>query len=307
MILCFNKIKELISNLNAWLSPIFGVIGFVFEKLQLDILMKIFYILSIYLLFLGILEMRYKKKNRKDIKNKNKIITPKAQKTNELALDTENQAEQVLSTIENYRKVGIKTMEFIKNTFKWIKRYWQQLIGLVGSLLQYALVIYAYIFDKFDFILQYFPKTQSWEIGIKIAVGVISLLFVFYEIRNQVKWVGLGSISKADEYLQQKINGSIDKLDETGRYIVSKALKVEKDGLKEASKKINEYKKTREKLVSDLKTNQALMQLGTSPITPIEELIQKITELDKVINELQNVISTRENKIESYENLLKQK
>ena len=65
--------------------------------------------------------MRYKKKNRKDIKNKNKIITPKAQKTNELALDTENQAEQVLSTIENYRKVGIKTMEFIKNTFKWIK------------------------------------------------------------------------------------------------------------------------------------------------------------------------------------------
>lgn len=267
--------------------------------MQLDVLMKIFYLLSIYLLLLGILEMRKKRKKNK------KIITPKAQKTNELALDTEKQAKEILDNIENYKKAGKMIVKTFNKVIDWIKKYWQQLVGLIGSIAQFSLVVYAYIFDKFGFILDLFPKTQGWEIGIKIGVGLLSVLFVFYEIRNQVKWVGIGNIQKAKEYLENRTNETLGKLDENGRNIVSKALKQEKETLKQTNKRLNEYQKSMIEITSAIQTNNALIRLGNNPITPIDELTRRGNELHNLISSTKSLIANCENKIASYETLLK--
>lgn len=104
-----DKLKQFFIDFWYLISPLFGFLGELFDILEVEFLQKIFYLLSIYCLWLGIRE--FKKKNKRKIKQPMK---PQAQRTVEQSLDPEKQVKML---VENERKIrkGLKIM------FKWFK------------------------------------------------------------------------------------------------------------------------------------------------------------------------------------------
>lgn len=185
------------------------------------------------------------------------VDTNKQVKTMNLGLETEKKIDETQVLIETTLKGGKKFMSKIKKFFKWLITYWQQVIGLLGALIYSTIVFYCLINDKLAFIYDKLPNT-NWQLAIKVGIGVISGLLVILIVRNQVKWVGVGSIKTAQEYLENLSNtlatsSSVD--DKTRKtikeYITNfkKRLKIEKPALikakeiyNEAVDKLNEFK-----------------------------------------------------------------
>ena len=130
------------------------------------------------------------------------VDTNKQVKTMNLGLETEKKIDETQVLIETTLKGGKKFMSKIKKFFKWLITYWQQVVGLIGALIYSTIVFYCLINDKLAFIYDKLPDT-NWQLAIKVGIGVISGLLVILIVRNQVKWVGLGSIKTAQEYLEK--------------------------------------------------------------------------------------------------------
>lgn len=235
------------------------------------------------------------------------VDTNKQVKTMNLGLETDKKIDDTRVLIETTLKGGKKFMSKIKKFFKWLITYWQQVIGLIGALVYSTIVMYCLISDKLSFLYDKLPATQGWQLGIKITIGVISGLLVILIVRNQVKWVGVGSIKTAQEYMENlsKTLANSSQVDDKTRKTIKeyisnfkKKLKLEKPELvkakeiyNEAVDKLNEFKQF-EKL--------GLSYDSTEYQKAIEKVNQAQTELTKVQQTYDNLIQL----ITSYESAL---
>lgn len=103
------KLKQVFVDFWYLVSPIFGFLGGLFDKLEVEFLQKIFYLLSIYCLWLGIREFKRKKKN-----TLKQPMKPQAQRTVEQSLDPE---QQIKTLVEKEKRI----MKGLKIMFKWLK------------------------------------------------------------------------------------------------------------------------------------------------------------------------------------------
>lgn len=301
------KIKDVVGSLSAWLSPLIGVLGFIFEKLQLDILMKVFYLLSIYLLFLGIIEMRHKRKIRK-LENKQKIITPKAQKTTNLALDTEKQAEQLLNNVDYYRKVGTKMLDKIKKIFLWIWKFKEQLVSLIGILVVEGIAIYCTVQDyALELMRRINPNFNVEPIWFKVVVVVVFTLVMALTIRNVCKKVGLGGLQYALEVEQEKLDTKVskNKLSENTIKTLKKIIKITKEEIIKIKSALAQKEKELATMQDEIKSIQELIPLG---VKNDNDLSNAVVQFQKTQNEIvvsKANLENLETKLVSYEEQLK--
>lgn len=230
----------------------------------------------------------------------NSQIPIKAMKISENpTLEGEELGILFLNSMKGRKKKMIK----IKNFFKWIVKYKEQLIGLCGSVVYASLTIYAYIFDKFDFILKYFPTTKGWELGVKISIGIISILFIVFGIRNQCKWVGVGSLDKAREYIEQLGNKVGNKLSPEAKKIVQNALRALENTLKQAKVEYNKVLASYEAKKLEIKPVQELINLGVGD--PIK-LTQQLGNLKQEANNFESELKRIDKEIESLQEQINQ-
>lgn len=210
----------------------------------------------------------------------------------------------IQDTIKQSKNLWRLIMEKIKKFFKWIWLYKEQILGLLGSLVYAGLTVYAYIFDKFGFILQYFPDTLGWEIAVKIVVGLFSILFIFLGIRNQVIWGGIGSIERANAYLKKLQEGVESNLSTEAREIINNAWKKLKSNVKLKEQKIKSLQSTLEKLTKEMSTTQELIKLGLKTDTDYAKLVEEGNKINSQITQKQSEIENDKSQIAKYEEVL---
>lgn len=233
---------------------------------QLNQIQVIYSVIILILVCIGLFKVMKnsidKKLRRKQIIVDKIVESQKPMKAIKLANEPTSTGEELGYALIDTMKGGKKLMRKIKNMFVWIGKYWQQIIGLIGDFVVACLVIYAYVFDKFGFILQYFPKTQAWEIGVKVAIGVFAFVFVFFTIRNQVKWVGVGSIEKAQKYLTQLANDKNAELSPSAKIAIKQAISKFKDELNKVEKTLSEKVKKIKELEKEVEGMKQVLSLG---------------------------------------------
>ena len=135
------------------------------------------------------------------------IIFPKKKKnTVEKLVSTQKvvkNTEMIINQEEN-EKEKIKIGGHIMKVLKWIKNYWQQLVGLLGALIYCFLAIFLAVKQYLEPITSLLPQSLGWTISVYVVYGVLTILIGFYLFRNQIKWVGLGSIQKATAFINNK-------------------------------------------------------------------------------------------------------
>lgn len=141
------------------------------------------------------------KKKKESLVIEKAVSYPACVRNMKNAIDVENTINETNDLIINTMKGGKKFMKKIKGFFKWLWTYKEQVVGLLGSFAYAVFSVYCIICDKLGFIYEMIPDDEVSHIIAKVVMGLIAFLFVFFEIRNQVKWVGLGSLTKAQEYL----------------------------------------------------------------------------------------------------------
>lgn len=116
------KLKQVFVDFWYLVSPIFGFLGGLFDKLEVEFLQKIFYLLSIYCLWLGIREFKRKKKNRLK-----QPMKPQAQRVVEQSLDPE---QQIKTLVENEKRI----MKGFEIMFNWIKKNKGAIVFVLSSI-----------------------------------------------------------------------------------------------------------------------------------------------------------------------------
>ena len=263
--------------------------------------------------FLTMVKFIIKPKEKKTLLE-NVVSTQPSVKKTDLIIHQEEQIQQTKYLPKIIRKVGKGIMNKFKLTINWIKNYWQQIIGLLGDLALATLVVYAFITDRFGWLLQFFPTGIAWEIGIKISVGILSALFIFFQVRNQVKWVGVGSITKAREYLKQLGTTLTSSMSKEGKTLISNALTAAKKALKSAkatliaaqSKYDNAYKEfnTQNEFIKSLISVNANASIQTDAKLKLTELQQLVTAAGTKLSEAKSVVAKYEKEIADYERIL---
>lgn len=231
-------------------------------------------------------------------------------KNMEIGKDVEGAVEETIELIETSVKGGKKIMEKVKKIFKWIISYKEQIIGLLGSVIYSIFVLYVYITDKFNWVFEYIPNTDFWNYAVRISFGLLSALFVFFSIRNQVKWVGVGSLEKAQEYLDS-LSVSIsegNQLSDNAKKKISNALKIAKNHLKTYNTTLEEYKKLYNKAVEELNVFE---EFKNNNLEYDEQEYQKATqntdEIKTEIDKIQAIILSLNEKVEHYQKVLNNK
>lgn len=294
-------------------GTLLGVIITAFCKWQIEKMQLAYSLIILILVFIGFLKVIFsdyenakkesEEKLHDDVLHKiaNSQIPIKAINISQNPTqDGEELGQLVLRTLTKGKK---NKMKKIKNFFKWIARYKEQLIGLCGSLVYASFTIYAYIYDKFDFILKYFPDTKGWELGVKIGVGVISVLFIIFGIRNQCKWVGLGSLQTAKNYLDELGNKVGAKLSPEARRVVQNALRTLENSLKQAKVKYNKILVSFEAKKLEIKPVQELISLG---IGDVSKLNQQLAQLQQEANNFENELKSIDKDIDNLQEQINQ-
>lgn len=299
-------------------GTIIGLVSSFLVNWQIDKIQLIYSILILILLYIGLLKVLAKhrkkvnkKKNEKQLVVEDRRLVDKMVEVQKpfkalhYAEDPTQDGEELGELILESMKEGQKGMEKVKKFFKWIWTYRQQIIGLAGSLASAFVVVYAYIHDKFGWLLQYFPQTKGWEIGVKVGVGVIAILFLFFGIRNQVKWVGVGSLQSAQEYLEQLKSGVVSKLSPEAKKVVQNTLKKLKVEKKNLETKITKLATELEAKASAMKTLQELVTMGIGNPSELNTLRVESANLQNEKSMLENELMALDNKIENYSQAIK--
>lgn len=244
---------------------------------------------------------------------KNKIekiaTSQKVVKNMNTSLDPEGKINDTITLMNETIKGGEKIMSKIKRAFAWLKNYRQQVYGLVGAFLYATYVVYCLISDKLDLIYQwsFIPNTAVAHIIVKIVVGLISVFIVYFLVRNQIKWVGVGSIAKAQEYLNQlssTVTNSSHLSKETKNNIKEK-LKVLHNGLKTAKAKELELENKVSKAKTDLKVYVELINLSLPyDAKGYQQATVVVSNLEREYHEAKNVVETLEKQISQWEDAL---
>lgn len=247
----------------------------------------------------------------KDKKGIEKIVTSqKSVKNMEITSDIEKTLEETIDLVKTSVKGGKSFMNKIKQFFKWVWKYKEQLIGLTGTLIYAIFVVYVYVNDKFGWVFEIIPNTDFWNYAVRISFGILSAIFVFYVVRNQVKWCGLGSLEKAQEYLDSLAEKftSESTLSDKAKKKISEALKTMNKSLKEAKTLLDKYKSLYNKAVDEVNVFQELIsnQLEYDE-AGYQRAVANVSEIGKEIEVTQATIDSLSLKIEHYNDVLNSK
>lgn len=243
-------------------------------------------------------------KGRKKIVVDKLVENQKPMKAITLANEPTKTGEELGEVLIDTMKGGKKLMKKIKDVFVWIGKYWQQLLGIGSAIGEYALYVYALVCDKLNFILQYLPQNNAWQICGKVGIGIIVLLVVALQIRNMCKWVGVGSVEKANEYLASKKEEVKSKLSASAKENVKKVVKDYQSQLKKVEKTISSLETQIKEVDSSISSTKELLQLGLGDNAKYNELI---SNRDKLYNDLQynkSIENNITNIIEKYKKVL---
>ena len=249
------------------------------------------------------------------------LITPKGKKTLiETVVSTQPSVKKTDILLhqdeknEKLYKEGKRIMNRIKKVLSWIKNYWQQIIGLLGTFALATLAVFFVITDKFGWLLQYFPETPGWQIGVRIAFGVVAVLFTFYMVRNQVKWCGVGSIAHAQEYLKQFGIKAASSISKENRTMFKEALNTAKKALKTAKASLEasqiKYDNAVKEFDSQNEFVKTLTTIGAESVilgnakTRLAELQQSVVILSNELNAAKAIVAKHEKEIADYEKAL---
>ena len=303
--------KDLIKRYWDIFGGTIGGIGLsIIANFKLDGIQLIYSVIILILVCIGLFKV-LKNSIDKSFINQHKVLLDKIvdnqrhMKAIKMANEPTQTGEELGNVLIDTMKGGKKVMQKIKNVFVWIGKYWQQIIGLLGTLCYACIMVYAFVFDKFEFILQYLPQGEGWEIGTKIAVGVISVIFVIFSVRNQVKWVGIGSIEQANQYLQELATATETKLSSSAKENIKNALKQMKAQLKGVGKTISSIKKEITDVEKEIASLKELLQIGLSENqVRYNDLMSKKNKLNSDLAQKQNEEANLKTNINKYKELL---
>lgn len=274
--------------------------------------------LTMTLMFVGVLTflksiIKNKKENKMQKINEQKGIdemlfeSQKNFRSINMALHPTQSGEHLGKLVITTMKGGKKRMKKIKSFFKWIKLYWQQIVGFLGIFTYVAFLVYAYINDKFGFILQWFPDTPGWNIGVKIGVGVIAIILVIFMIRNNVVWRGVGSIKTAETFLENLSTSISSQLSPEAKSVIKKTLKTIKKEVSNISTQIAQYEKTISESENKIKSLKELINMGISVVenqSEVNSIILKVRETTSLLTTAKTLLEQKNKEIESYEKAL---
>lgn len=212
--------------------------------------------------------------------------------------------EELAEVLIDTMKGGKKLMEKIKNFFIWIKNYWQQILGYIGSLGTYALYLYALINDKLGFILKMLPDGEEWQLYGKIGFGILASLILILSLRNQGKWVGFGSIAQAKEYIENKTKKIESSLSSEAKNNVKKTVKNYKLELKKVEKSISSFESEIKTIENSIKSCSELLKIGLGNQLEYNELISKKQKLQSDLKDAQSQKEQLTSDIEKYQQVL---
>lgn len=160
-------------------SPLLAALNWIFEKLKLEVVSIIAQLLSIYLIYLGISEMHYRKRKRK--KMHKHLLKSKTMKTTELSLDPEGQAELLYEQLTTYYTFGGKIMKKIKKILRWIAGNKFSIITIAGDIFAWITASMAVFADElylaFAFLTPYKAMLQVLTPIVGIVITAV-LMFV---------------------------------------------------------------------------------------------------------------------------------
>lgn len=278
-------------------------VSFKIEKIQL-----IYSVIILVLLCIGLFKV-VKNSVTKSMKRKKIMIdriveNQKPMKAIIMAQNPTKQGEELAEVLIDTMKGGKIIMKKIKDVFIWIGKYYQQLIGLIGALGYAVLVTIMLIYDKFGFILNRLPQTFAWQLGSKIAIGALSTIAVIFSVRNQVKWVGLGSLDTARKYLEELANSNSKKLSPTAKSSLKKALKTCKKTLADYKKDLETKQHNKTKLETQISDLKELIKLGVGSNEELQDVSNSLATQKVYIADLETKINDLQSQIDKYENIL---
>lgn len=301
-------------------GTIIGLISSILVKWEIDKIQLIYSILILILLNTGLLKVlsSYRRKqkiysNTKNNKKEEKRLVDKivekqkpfkalhyAERPTE---DGEELGNLVVETING----GKNIMNWLKKLLKWIRNYWQQIVGILCNLAYYLVVVYLAVVEKLSFITERLPEGLGWEIGTYVAYGLLTLFFGYYGIRNQVVWCGLGSNKSAEEFkesLKNKANQIVSTLSSETKQRFKNMLNEAKKGLKEANNILSLTQVKYDKMLKEFDNQKefimALQSIGAENST-LETAQEKYTSLQLTLNELANELQKAKNDVAKYE------
>ena len=245
------------------------------------------------------------------------IIFPKKKKnTVEKLVSTQKvvkNAEMIINKEEN-DKEKIKIGGNIMKVLKWIKNYWQQLVGLLGALVYCFLAIFLAVKQYLEPITSLLPQSLGWTISVYVVYGLLTILIGYYLFRNQIKWVGVGSIQKATDYINNKgqeiagtLNNANKKKFKTMLNTAKKALKVAQTNLSTLTANYNSVVKQLETQDQFLET---LFNVGAEQTTISEaqarknEITSSLNTIASELNKAKQEVSNLEKNVNDYEKAL---
>ena len=129
--------RKIIEYTCFFTSIIFAFVIAIYVQFDLNIVNRVIAIESVVLLALGIASVITKNARPSP------SIHSKSENAVNLALAPEEKAKEIIDTVNDVRKVGIKSMEKIKKVLHWCNLYKSQLIGLIGPF--FASVFTSYV------------------------------------------------------------------------------------------------------------------------------------------------------------------
>ena len=245
------------------------------------------------------------------------IIFPKKKKnTVEKLVSTQKvvkNAEMIINQEEN-EKEKIKIGGHIMKVLKWIKNYWQQLVGLLGALIYCFLAIFLAVKQYLEPITSLLPQSIGWTISVYVVYGLLTILIGFYLFRNQIKWVGVGSIQKATDYINNKGQEIAGTLNNANKKKFKSMLNSSKKALKVAQNNLSTLTTNYNSVVKQLETQdqflETLFNVGAEQTTISEaqarknEITSSLNTIASELNKAKQEVSNLEKNVNDYEKAL---
>ena len=245
------------------------------------------------------------------------IIFPKKKKnTVEKLVSTQKvvkNAEMIINKEEN-DKEKIKIGGNIMKVLKWIKNYWQQLVGLLGALVYCFLAIFLAVKQYLEPITSLLPQSLGWTISVYVVYGLLTILIGYYLFRNQIKWVGVGSIQKATDYINNKGQEIAGTLNNANKKKFKTMLNTAKKSLKVAQTNLSTLTTNYNSVVKQLETQdqflETLFNVGAEQTTISEaqarksEITSSLNTIASELNKAKQEVSNLEKNVNDYEKAL---
>lgn len=279
-----------------------------FDKSSMDIMTSYLIMNLAFISTLTLIKCNLSNKKTENLLDKALMYSQNSVRLMQIATNPNEKIKELGNTIEETQKIIGKVennmWKNIKNVLNWIKTYWQQIVGLVSTFAVACVTVYAFIFDKFGWLLQYFPEGETWEIAIKISVGIFAVIGVIFMVRNQVKWVGIGSITTAQEYLESLSKTVEGELSDKAKLQVKASIKTLKTNLKGLEKEYDVIYSTFKNIDGQLSVQNELLKLGAGDMNTVKELTIEKSKLQGELNQISAKIENAQNSIEKYSNVL---